>query len=140
MAGPYVTGQAPFDNSIVAGFLEYASPSNPQHQAIHMKKLPLLKPTLPDRYDTTFVTSFTSKLLSLATGQLPANVQQKIDKNFLFTTGLGTLPCDNHNQPCQGPNGAKYAASVNNFSFVEHVMGPHGFAPSTFQRSAERCI
>ncbi|CAI9783266.1 unnamed protein product [Fraxinus pennsylvanica] len=112
-ARPYVTGQGTFDNSSVAGILEYEFPS------LHLKNLPLFKPTLPPLNDTSFATNFTKKLLSLASPQFPANVPKKVDKHFYFTVGLGTNPCDHKNQTCQGPNGTKFAASVNNISFTQ---------------------
>ncbi|XP_047334293.1 laccase-17-like [Impatiens glandulifera] len=113
MARPYATGQGTFDNSTVAGILEYEHPSK-----VHLKKLPLFKPTLPSLNDTSFATNFSSKLRSLANAQYPANVQKNIDKHFLFTVGLGTSPC-NQNQTCQGPNGTRFAASISNISFVQ---------------------
>lgn len=116
LARPYVTGQGTFDNSTVAGILEYDG-----HQQKNPKKtLPIYKPNLPSLNDTSFVTNFTKKLRSLANSQFPANVPQKIDKKFFFTVGLGTNPCNNNkkNQTCQGPNGTMFAASINNVSFV----------------------
>ncbi|XP_017618673.1 laccase-17-like [Gossypium arboreum] len=113
-ARPYVTGQGTFDNSTVAGILEYESPPNSLHSSI---MLPLFKPILPALNDTSFATKFASKLRSLASAQYPTNVPQKVDKHFFFTVGLGTSPCQ-HNQTCQGPNGTKFAASVNNVSFA----------------------
>ncbi|XP_073142036.1 laccase-17-like [Henckelia pumila] len=114
-AKPYVTGLGTFDNSTVAGILEY-------YESVTSRKkklvLPLHKPSLPPLNDTSFATSFAKKLRSLATTQFPANVPQKVDKRFLFTVGLGTAPCD-RNQTCQGPNGTKFAASVSNISFVQ---------------------
>ncbi|THG04429.1 laccase-17-like [Camellia sinensis] len=114
-ARPYVTGLGTFDNSTVAGILEYQSPF--LHSALPIKKLPLFKPTLPPLNDTSFATNFSKKLRSLASAQYPANVPQKVDKRFFFTISLGTRPCDK-NQTCQGPNGTKFSASVNNVSFV----------------------
>ncbi|KAL1538943.1 Laccase-17 [Salvia divinorum] len=110
-ARPYVTGAGTFDNSTVAGILEYEStPST--------KNLPLHKPTLPPLNDTAFATNFTNRLRSLATPQFPAKVPRSVDRRFLFTVGLGTKPCD-RNATCQGPNGTKFAASVSNISFVQ---------------------
>ncbi|WRX29041.1 Multicopper oxidase [Theobroma cacao] len=114
-ARPYVTGQGTFDNSTVAGILEYESPSYSFHSSIKM--LPLFKPILPALNDTSFATNFASKLRSLANAQYPANVPRKVDKHFFFTVGLGTSACQ-QNQTCQGPNGTKFAASVNNVSFT----------------------
>ncbi|XP_061369246.1 laccase-17-like [Gastrolobium bilobum] len=116
-ATPYVTGQGTFDNSTVAGILEYEVPSNSLHSTTSMKKLLLFKPILPALNDTSFATTFTSKLRSLASSQFPANVPLKVDRQFFFTVGLGTNPCQ-HNKTCQGPNGTKFAASVNNVSFT----------------------
>ncbi|XP_057955663.1 laccase-17-like isoform X1 [Malania oleifera] len=117
-ARPYATGQGTFDNSTVAGILEYESPPNSPHSSISIKKLPLFKPTLPPLNDTSFATNFTRRLRSLANAQFPANVPQKVDKHFFFTVGLGTSPCQ-QNQTCQGPNGTMFAASVNNVSFAQ---------------------
>ncbi|CAN0826048.1 LAC17 [Linum grandiflorum] len=109
-ARPYVTGQGTFDNSTVAAILEYHDP----HSTI---SIPVLKPILPALNDTTFATNFTAKLRSLATKQFPANVPKQVDRQFFFTVGLGTNPCPK-NQACQGPNGTKFAASINNVSFT----------------------
>ncbi|XP_014492078.1 laccase-17 [Vigna radiata var. radiata] len=117
-ARPYVTGQGTFDNSTVAGILEYEVPPHSIHSTNSLKNLSLFKPTLPALNDTSFATNFASKLRSLASPRFPANVPQKVDKQFFFTVGLGTSPCQK-NQTCQGPtNGTKFAASVNNVSFT----------------------
>ncbi|MED6180344.1 Laccase-17 [Stylosanthes scabra] len=112
-ARPYATGSGTFDNSTVAGLLEYKT----SHKNHHSTALPLLRPVLPALNDTSFATKFTNKLRSLATAQFPANVPQKVDRHFFFTVSLGTSPCKK-NQTCQGPNGTKFAASVNNVSFA----------------------
>jgi laccase len=72
-ARPYVTGQGTFDNSTVAGILEYQNPKSLSPSSFN-KNLPLFKPTLPALNDTSFVTNFTKKLKSLANSQYPANV------------------------------------------------------------------
>ena len=117
-ARPYVTGLGTFDNSTVAGILEYEIPTNTLHSAASIKKLPLFKPFLPPLNDTSFATNFTNQLRSLASAQFPANVPQKVDRRFFFTIGLGTSPCQ-QNQTCQGPNGTMFAASINNISFAQ---------------------
>ncbi|XP_019162655.1 PREDICTED: laccase-17-like [Ipomoea nil] len=116
-ARPYVTGQGTFDNSTVAGILEYESPH--LHSTVSMKKLPMFKPILPALNDTSFASNFSKKLRSLNSPSYPAKVPQNVDKHLFFTVGLGTNPCDK-NQTCQGPtNGTKFAASINNVSFVQ---------------------
>lgn len=105
LARPYFTGQGTIDNTTIAGILEYETPSNTT-----------FKPVLPPINATSVVANFTRKLRSLANAQFPANVPQTVDKKFFFTVGLGNSPCPK-NQTCQGPNGTKFAASVNNISF-----------------------
>jgi laccase len=51
-------------------------------------KLALYKPNLPPLNYTSFATDFTSKLRSLAGDGFPANVPQKVDRQFFFTVGL----------------------------------------------------
>ncbi|CAL4973199.1 unnamed protein product [Urochloa decumbens] len=107
-----------FDNTTVAGILEYEFPDAPAAAPSFNKALPLYKPTLPALNDTNFVGNFTAKLRSLATKQYPAAVPKTVDKRFFFTVGLGTHPCP-ANTTCQGPtNTTQFAASVNNVSFV----------------------
>ncbi|KAL3839510.1 hypothetical protein ACJIZ3_024101 [Penstemon smallii] len=112
-ARPYFTGQGTFDNSTVAGFLEYEHPSN--HISNTKKKV--LRPNLPPINATGFVFNFTKKFRSLNNPKYMANVPQTVDKQFYFTVGLGTSPCP-QNATCQGPNGTKFAAAVNNVSFA----------------------
>ncbi|XAR58967.1 Laccase [Bertholletia excelsa] len=113
-ARPYFTGQGTFDNSTVVGVLQYGNPSASSSQNAS-EGLPL--PPLPPINGTGFVANFTSKFRSLANAQFPAKVPQTVDKYFFFTVGLGSSPCPK-NQTCQGPNGSKFAASVNNISFA----------------------
>ncbi|CAK8576085.1 unnamed protein product [Lathyrus sativus] len=115
LARPYFTGMGTFDNSTVAGILEYTKPYN--NQTI-ITNLPIIKPSLPSINDTNFVANFSNRFLSLNSPKYPANVPKTIDKNFFFTVGLGTSPCPK-NQTCQGPNNSsKFAASMNNESFA----------------------
>ncbi|XP_058739648.1 laccase-17-like [Vicia villosa] len=117
LARPYATGIATFDNSTVAGIIEYETPFTTYSSNSSLIKPPLFQPNLPQLSDTSFATKFSNKLHSLANAQFPANVPQKVDKHFFFTVGQGTKPC-NKNQTCQGPNGTMFAASVNNISFT----------------------
>ncbi|XP_077236898.1 laccase-17-like [Tasmannia lanceolata] len=116
-ARPYNTGLGTFDNSTTTAILEYLKPNSTTSSNVNIKKLPLLKPTLPLLNDTSFASNYTKKLRSLANAQFPANVPQTVDKRFFFTVGLGANPCPT-NQTCQGPNGTKFSASINNVSFV----------------------
>ncbi|GER35162.1 laccase family protein [Striga asiatica] len=113
-ARPYFTGQGTFDNSTVLGILEYNYKlSKPPTAANILSKIPILPPI----NGTSFVSNFTSRLRSLANARFPANVPKTVDRKFFFTVGLGSTPCP-ANATCQGPNGTKFAASVNNVSFA----------------------
>ncbi|XP_022846645.1 laccase-2-like [Olea europaea var. sylvestris] len=112
-ARPYFTGQGTIDNTTVAGILEYEHPLN---HTSNTKKM-VFKPILPPINDTTFVANFTKKFRSLNNPNLTASVPQTVDRRFYFTVGLGSSPCPK-NTTCQGPNGTKFAASVNNVSFA----------------------
>ncbi|OAY85632.1 Laccase-10 [Ananas comosus] len=112
-ARPYATGLGTFDNTSTSAILEY----RPKPTKYYNITFPLFKPTLPVLNDTVFAANFSSNLRSLANRQYPANVPQNVDKRFFFTVGLGTSPCP-HNRTCQGPNGTKFAATVNNISWA----------------------
>ncbi|KAJ4979836.1 hypothetical protein NE237_010616 [Protea cynaroides] len=113
-ARPYFTGLGTFDNSTTVGILEYEHPTS---LSSSIKKLPLFRPPLPSLNDTAFATNFTKRFRSLATTTFPTKVPLTVDQRFLFTVGLGTNPCPK-NQTCQGPNGTKFSANINNVSFV----------------------
>ncbi|XP_038902160.1 laccase-17-like [Benincasa hispida] len=109
LARPFSTAQpATFDNSTVGGILEY------HHQQQQSTTGFVYKPTLPAINDTAFAANFTNKIRSLTSFSFP----KKVDKRFFFTVGLGTSPCKRGpNRACQGPNGSRFAASINNVSF-----------------------
>ncbi|CAO2166992.1 unnamed protein product [Urochloa humidicola] len=105
---PYTNTQGTFDNTTAAAVLEYSPTPTIR------SRLPL--PSLPLYNDTGAVTNFSRNFRSLASAEYPANVPVSVDRHLLFTVGLGTDPCPS-NQTCQGPNGTKFAASINNNSF-----------------------
>ncbi|CAD6229166.1 unnamed protein product [Miscanthus lutarioriparius] len=104
---PYTNTQGTFDNTTAAAVLEYAAPTT-------LPPLPL--PALPLYNDTGAVANFSRNFRSLNSARYPARVPAAVDRHLLFTVGLGTDPCPS-NQTCQGPNGTKFAASINNNSF-----------------------
>ncbi|KAG8494977.1 hypothetical protein CXB51_012736 [Gossypium anomalum] len=116
-ARPYVTGSATFNSSTIAGILEYELSPNSLPSSISVKNLSPFTPNLPALSNTSFVANFANKLRGLATVHSPASVPQYVDKQFLFTVGLGTSQYW-QNRTCQGPNGTKFAAAVNNVSFT----------------------
>ncbi|KAG8371528.1 hypothetical protein BUALT_Bualt13G0097300 [Buddleja alternifolia] len=109
----YATAQnAAFDNTTSTAILEYVSISCSSKTCIPPR--PLL-PILPRFNDTPTVTAYTSQLRSLPSEN--AKVPTKIDKNLFFTVGLGLVNCT-PGPRCQGPNNTRFAASMNNVSFL----------------------
>ncbi|RVW78072.1 Laccase-14 [Vitis vinifera] len=53
----------------------------------------------------------------LATKDYPVDVPQHVDTRMYITISVNTLPCDDNS--CDGPNGSRVSASLNNISFVE---------------------
>ncbi|KAG0503235.1 hypothetical protein HPP92_003307 [Vanilla planifolia] len=100
-APPSVT----FDNTTTTAILDY----------IHNPKTatsPKLA-SLPVFNDTAAAAAFTAGIKSPAPVQIPSPV----DNHLFVTVGLGLFNCP-RNKRCGGPNGTRFAASMNNFSFV----------------------
>ncbi|KAL4558210.1 hypothetical protein LXL04_036408 [Taraxacum kok-saghyz] len=115
-ARPYSTNAAgTFDNTTVAGVLEYYTGDDMSSTNTSITGLPL--PLLPAINATSYVANWTNKFRSLGGLKFPVNVPQNVQNRYYFAVGLGTDPCP-INQTCQGPNGTKFAASVNNISFT----------------------
>ncbi|MQL82218.1 hypothetical protein Taro_014675 [Colocasia esculenta] len=100
-----------FDNTTATAILQYAS-SNP-HKCLSK---PLFPSSLPANNDTGAATTFAAGLRSLASAEHPADVPQAVDDHLIITTSINELPCATGS--CEGPNGTRLAASLNNISFV----------------------
>ncbi|CAO2825742.1 unnamed protein product [Amaranthus hypochondriacus] len=116
-AKPYQSAQGvAFDNTTTTAILEYESLACPPRGV--PKPTPIFPP-LPAFNDTASVTAFTNKLRSpRRVPDLP--VPLEVDENLFFTVGLGLNQCPpnfSQNQ-CQGPNGTRFTASMNNVSFI----------------------
>ncbi|KAM3281973.1 hypothetical protein P3S67_027620 [Capsicum chacoense] len=102
---------APFDNTTTTAILEYktASCSN------FVKTNPIF-PSVPAYNDTASAAAFTTKFRSARKVEVP----MEIDENLFFTVGLGLSNCPRGapSSNCQGPNGTRFTASMNNVSFV----------------------
>nr|AFV52378.1 laccase [Picea abies] len=108
-ARAYSSGQGvPFDNTTTVAILEYKGSSS-------SKSTPTM-PSLPFYNDTKTATKFANGLKSLASNDHPVFVPQKVNENLFYTVGLGLIKCPG--QSCGGPNGSRFAASMNNVSFV----------------------
>ncbi|RID42801.1 hypothetical protein BRARA_J02661 [Brassica rapa] len=98
---------APFDNTTTTAILHYRNTT---------KTSPPVTLSLPAFNDTNTVTSFSRKFKSLRNVVVP----KTIDENLFFTIGLGLDNCPKNfpKNRCQGLNGTRFTASMNNVSFV----------------------
>ncbi|XP_068338183.1 laccase-3-like isoform X1 [Pyrus communis] len=109
-ARAYQTAQnAPFDNTTTTAILEY------KNAASSNQGLAPVFPALPAYNDTATATAYTAQIRSPSRVRVPT----QIDEYLFFTVGLGLYNCTVPNSPrCQGPNNTRFAASMNNVSFV----------------------
>ncbi|KAL3514023.1 hypothetical protein ACH5RR_026740 [Cinchona calisaya] len=111
-ARPYVSGlNVTFGNTTTTGMVKYQE--TPLH--IRFSSLPLI-PYLPCFNDTLAAVNFSGSLKSLASKDHPVNVPLIVSKRFKSIVSVNTFPCPNRN--CEGPNGTRLAASLNNITFV----------------------
>ncbi|XP_057509957.1 laccase-12-like [Actinidia eriantha] len=111
-ARAYASAQgAPFDNTTTTAILEYKTALCPAKCAT--KPVPA---ALPAFNDTATATAFTTSLRSPKKAEVPTD----IDESLFITVGLGLNKCPKgvRKSNCQGPNGTRFAASMNNVSFV----------------------
>ncbi|KAI0530665.1 hypothetical protein KFK09_000212 [Dendrobium nobile] len=73
--------------------------------------------TLPNHTDNAAATEFVSRLRSLGTTEHPVNVPQTIGQRLLIAVAVNLLTCE-PGRTCSGPNDDRFAASLNNQSFV----------------------
>lgn len=106
---------AGFDNTTATAILHYET-SNLNHSSSSSPLFPLLPP-----YNSTLAsTAFSSQLRSLASKDHPVNVPLKVDTHLFFTVSVNLLSCTAG--LCTGPFGKRFAASVNNVSFVPPLV------------------
>ncbi|XP_008792257.2 laccase-3-like [Phoenix dactylifera] len=111
-ARAYASAQGvPFDNTTTTAILDYdcgCSAAKPR-QGITQPAFPIL----PAYNDTATAAAFSTGLKSLKKVDIPG----RVDENLFFTVGLGLFNC-RPGKRCGGPNGTRFGASMNNFSFV----------------------
>ena len=112
-ARAYASANAPFDNTTTTAILQYKSAPCASKNCATSKPL---MPQLPGFNDTNTVTAFSRSFRSPRRVEVPA----EIDENLFFTVGLGLNRCPKNfkSNRCQGPNGTRFTASMNNVSFV----------------------
>lgn len=95
-----------YDNTTATALVHYAGnytvPSSPAF------------PTLPVYNDSTAAINFTRHYRSLASKEHPIEVPQTVEKEMYVTIAINTIDCGN--TTCDGPNGDRLAASLNNIS------------------------
>ncbi|XP_042493058.1 laccase-14-like [Macadamia integrifolia] len=96
-----------YDNSTATAIIQYKGTYTPPSTPFF--------PTLPDYNDTDAATNYTKRLRSLASTDHPVDVPQSFDLRIYTTISMNTLPCANNS--CEGPNGSRLSASMNNISF-----------------------
>ncbi|KAL0889878.1 hypothetical protein Bca101_013861 [Brassica carinata] len=128
-----------FNNSTTIGILRYISSSNATTSSY---------PNLPNYNDTSAAFGFFTSIKSLYSGK----VSVKISRRIISTVSINLLTCPNNS--CQGPNGSRLLASMNNISFVTpshvdilrahylHIKGVYGtrfpaFPPVVFNFTGE---
>ncbi|KAK6927150.1 N-acetyltransferase B complex, non-catalytic subunit [Dillenia turbinata] len=111
-ARAYASAQgAPFDNTTTTAIIQCKRA--PHNTKKGTSSAPIL-PRLPAYNDTATVTAFTSRFKSPSKVKVPT----QIDENLFFTIGLGLFNCSRPSPRCQGPNGTRFTASMNNVSLV----------------------
>ena len=105
---PFFESEAPFDNTTASAILRYegnyTAPSSPIY--------PTQLPNITDRISAY---NFTSQVRALATEEHPVNVPKNITERLYVTVSVNTIVCPN--STCEGPDGNRMAASLNNVSF-----------------------
>ncbi|GAA0166039.1 hypothetical protein Leryth_021528 [Lithospermum erythrorhizon] len=112
-ARAYASAQgAPFDNTTTTAILKY----NSIPCKSHCNSSKPIMPTLPAFNDTRTASAFTKSFRSPRKVEVPTD----IDENLFITVGLGLLNCPKGSRArnCQGPNGTRFTASMNNVSFI----------------------
>ncbi|KAK2980513.1 hypothetical protein RJ640_022515, partial [Escallonia rubra] len=134
-----------FDNTTTTAILQYNLISDPSSPAI--------RPSLPYYNDTSSAFKFFGRFRSLNSREHPESVPLNVTR-MMTTVSINTFPCTSPtNASCQGPNGTRLAASMNNISFAnpdiailqayyQRIQGVYGtdfpsYPPLVFNYTAE---
>lgn len=97
-----------YDNTTATALLHYNG------NDVNSSSTPYL-PNLPSYNDTNASANFTGSLRSLADDHHPVHVPLNISTHLMFTASVNTFACAKNS--CEGPDGSRLAASMNNISF-----------------------
>ncbi|PQM35676.1 laccase-15 [Prunus yedoensis var. nudiflora] len=100
-----------FDNTTTTAIVQYNNRNSTPFSS------PPILPYLPYYNDTNAAFNFFDSLRSLANEDHPIDVPKNITTRLISTVSVNTFPCPNNS--CEGPNGTRLAASMNNISFVD---------------------
>uniref|UniRef100_A0A0E0DCI3 Laccase n=1 Tax=Oryza meridionalis TaxID=40149 RepID=A0A0E0DCI3_9ORYZ len=105
----------PFNNSTATAIVEYTD--NAAARPAGPPEFPVLLPAIKDE-DAAM--AFVKQLRSLGNQDHPVHVPTQVDEHMLIDIDINFLPCDATNatnKSCKGPQGNRFAASLNNVSF-----------------------
>ncbi|CAM8938463.1 unnamed protein product [Rhodiola kirilowii] len=127
-ARPYSSSaDVPFDNTTTTAIIQYkckdtaedindTNTTESEELASYHGPPPLL-PKLPYYNDTRSFLYFAQSLRSLASTEHPCDLPLEINTKLVTTLSVNAVTCEANNT-CQGPNGTRFAASMNNISFT----------------------
>ncbi|OIT08645.1 PREDICTED: laccase-15-like [Nicotiana attenuata] len=137
-----------FDNTTTTAIVKY--------EGNYLISSPLSLPYLPSYGNTPAAVDFSGNLRSLASKHHPISVPLKVKTRLVSTVSINLLPCPINGTnvtTCQGPNGTRLSASMNNISFLTptynileayyyHIKGVFGtefpsFPPYVFNYTAD---
>ncbi|CAI0542006.1 unnamed protein product [Linum tenue] len=101
---PFEDGDVPFDKTTATAIMQYSGVYPPP------STVPF--PVLPAYDDSDAAEGFVAGLRSLASEEHPVNVPKDVKRRFVIAIALNALPCANAS--CDGPDGNRLAASLNN--------------------------
>ncbi|EEC70671.1 hypothetical protein OsI_01989 [Oryza sativa Indica Group] len=104
-----------FNNSTTTAIVEYTDSA--AVRPVGPPEFPILLPAIKDE-DAAM--AFVKQLRSLGNQDHSVHVPLQIDEHMLIDIDINFLPCDANNatnKSCEGPQGNRFAASLNNVSF-----------------------
>ncbi|PON45884.1 Laccase [Parasponia andersonii] len=110
LSSPFFDSDAEFDNTTTSAILSYEGNYTAPTTPVNASQLPAID-------DRIAAYNFSSRIRALATEEYPINVPQNITETqrLYVTISVNTIICSNSS--CDGPDGNRLAASMNNVSF-----------------------
>ncbi|CAN0905239.1 Putative laccase-9 [Linum grandiflorum] len=105
-------GDVPFDKTTTTAVMQYSG--------IYPPPSTVPFPVLPAYDDSAAAEGFVGKLRSLGSEEHPIKVPKDVGKRLVIAIAVNELDCANAS--CDGPDGNRLAASMNNVSFVSQSV------------------